>query len=408
MALSQVSKTWRELAISLASLWATIDIFATTQLSMPRLYASRSGTLPLQFTVNLHPGTLDGLAEHVRETAEFIFMNLDRVDCLSVRADQLEHLSSFLTVFRDGNAPNMTSLRILLDMDGTYPFMGDSDISIRSGGSARLQTFICRGLSPVFCAPSLASLTRLHLLDIYNDMKMEFEDYIDIIQELTQLAHLAIHGSIVHDIESAFGQRAIELANLRSLQLIGTDASGAECVQIMRTIAAPSLSTLTLEHATQAAFHEFERILESELLRGWLGFPDLDKLVLSNCISSSDHYRRCFRTFPSTRHLTIMGGFSSAAADALGGLDEEATPLLPQLSTLTLPASIGTKELQSLVAGRRAVGWPLQLLRLSGNWTDTKEDLDNIRDDQPVELIGEMHDPLISLEDLLEAYPVHG
>jgi hypothetical protein len=337
----------------------------------------------------------------IEDVAAFISAELSRITHWTVKADQLQHISQLLSKFRTVSAPRLASMRVLFGMNGTYPFVGDSNILLFEDGSSELRSLVFVGVSPAFCSPSLHNVTQLHIMGVCLETRLEYEEYREMLKELPQLVHLAIQGPLIFDMEQAFEDEPTDLGELRDLKLVGDVSSGLEMIQILRSIAAPKLASLLLVHSPEGAFNLITQCLSQEP-QEWHGLPSLRRLALAECESSAEELIGWFRAFRSVQDLTILGPTHAIMFDALGSLHPHSEPLLPHLQSLTVPSVTSYDDLRTLADVRRIGGWALEKLILRGTDLCPAEDLDALRETLSVQHIERMKLPLYNYDDLIE------
>jgi hypothetical protein len=372
---SQVTRYWRNVALSTPSLWDTIRINAS----------HRSMDLPIAFLTRSKPSTLDitlAFPEVLPLTGlkvvSILIPYFGHIRRLAIESDDNEHVvQQLLDSLSDFPALSLRKLEISLELGNRQ------DASLWSGktlifanGAPLLSSIELRGISLACCNPPLDAITHLSLdSDADGTMLMPYGYFCSALTACTSLSWLELRGRLF-TFTSTDSVRQIEIPSLTSFA-VGYPIHYRQdhyIRSIFETISAPALRTLSLNYMYRLTLQVVVEFIQSRTL-----YPKLQHLRLEE--PAVERMTTSFiRATPSITQLTLMyvGGIprKMAALAPLLGLKQQLvsqTDIVdipwPRLQTLTIYV-FDEVFIRDLITTRIAIGAPLVTLRIESSTYD--------------------------------------
>ncbi|KAJ7063613.1 hypothetical protein C8F01DRAFT_85292 [Mycena amicta] len=359
---SQVTARWRAVAIESPSLWNVIVVSKQSNSShILATYVARAKAYPLevkfdfrrdiwvpeQFVWDLLVSTVDrwrSLAILAGSDDAVIYNTLAHLEPLSALALEELHVEAI----HDGTAVGRQGFRNAADC-------------FRAGASR----LTCMHLGVYLSSnwPPLTHLTTLHLHKFQRATRPNWQRFRALITSPSNLLNLSLYGDIVRGrAPDNFG---IGLPHLRSLRIRGTGLLGERASDLLLSISAPYLQSLTLYD-----------VVDADLIRffGAVPAPLLDSVksltIYYPNFKSGEAYLKLSSILPSVTSLTVFDRWSRSLLIRLG-LPQVFLPLpdqylWPLLTDFALYTGNKSEEdvqpVQDMIASRSADA-PLQRVR---------------------------------------------
>jgi len=312
---SQVTRHWRNVAMSTPSLWSQIVMIKEPyNLEMVEAYLTRSGSLPpldiwLKLTVGSPPtdSILRSIIPHVGRWRR-VWLH-----CIRPR----RHL---LSMFRSSTFPLLESIQIIFDDDQTEELddyyegaPGDTNRMLNDGAPL-LKTVQIKGMSLHRCMLPLSAVTTLHIHRALS--RPTLVTMLAIFGNLRSLAHLVLYGRVVRDpglISSSTS--TILFPVLSSLHIISSSNQLA-CLPMLGIISAPLLECLSLEDASD---EDIKTLMQTTR---WSTnpprYPSLSSLTLSFIVHLQPcTWRLIEQSFTTVTHLAVLDIMATELSNVL-------------------------------------------------------------------------------------------
>lgn len=373
--LSHVSSRWREVALSTPALWTTIRFPILHKEAAVVAYLQRCNQAPL--SIHIGPRVADSNSLHFI-AAQFV-PRLNQIRELTLDTDEFSELCTLLPLFAEGLASILRRLKICCgDPRGTTGVPPRRDI-FKAG--APLLSDIRLSAFPVGLPQS--SATTLHFEPPPGPGNpLSRNMFLDIITSLSAtLSTLHLKGYI-----SGFhlepGSAPVELPALKELLVHGNSLSHG--FNVFRNISTPAIKSLSLVNVKRQGLSSIHKFI----VRTSEQFQHLHTLRYINCDIDDDLDVYLPSATSALTELAVSVQHHAHLLRLLLNSDKQATlhgvpPLWPNLHILSLhiPKSLDREDTDSdedddpppmmgllleVVQQRRAVGRPLDLLRIDG------------------------------------------
>ena len=365
--LSQVTRHWRDVALSTPQLWTRIHFFSreSGKYQMSEAYLSRSGALPIDMRITFRYGT-----NHSLDIASAT-KHVGRWSRLQFNCHIANDLSKFLALVKTSTAPCLRRMDMSI---GPYePYTQPQTSKIFVGGTPSLTHVHVRGIILRYCLPSLTTVThlRLHEPRTAGMTGTTLTELASALNCLPSLTHLVLTGSYINNV---MPETSIQLLSLRFLKAqIWGDLEVYP--NVLHMISAPLLQHMLLESIIREEIDIFVDLLDPAAESP--KFPSLQSLTFLPPRESSDFemltWTKVMRAFPTSRHFTLSYDYWDDLFAALRpSVDQPLSSLaMPwcNLHTLTL---IGRKHslnkpsiLYDMVLARIASGYPIRKIQVS-------------------------------------------
>ena len=343
----QVTRHWRDVAISVPRLWTSIIVSPIAPAGMLAAYLQRSRSFPIDLTCDLEPNPPDDDSqnEHVIGLWKMVVPHAARwrrlsieVNCISLIVDSISALF----------VPFLERLEITSRTE-----ISRETFSIFRGGAPALKSLLFVGVTLNSCRPPLDSLTYLTLSE--SRSYILYSQFLDILAALPCLEDLGLFGSIVTDWP-VYPTIKIELPALATFRLANPPTP--MCSPFF-TIVAPTLRSLSLYGIFRG---DFPQALTGDRIHA--NFPSIQSLTLmipkSVMIETSVAHE-----FPAITHLTLLGvdPHNTILQQLLHENHPTGSLVWPNLHTITLSSpSYDISFLCDFLSSRIAIGHPISTL----------------------------------------------
>ncbi|KAJ7771489.1 hypothetical protein B0H16DRAFT_1881118 [Mycena metata] len=354
---SHVASVWREVATTTPSLWRVLEISPSRSPDKLKTYIARAKAcslelrfdftqevwVPDQFVWETVLPTVDQWRTLVISTGpddSALYTTLAHLEPL--RASLLEEIS----IKRVDNSSVPFAA-------GTHHGFPNSAHSFHAG-APRLKILRLEGTYLSSNWPPLTSISTLDLHHLRRSTRPNWNRFRDLLVSSLQLSSLSIYGDVVAGKPGS--NLDIELRNLRSLRIRGTTPLGNRASDLLLTLSAPNLKSLTLFDIVHTDLDPF--------LHGSQLFQSLTSLTLywPNFLRTT--WIRLFQTMPSISHLTLMHRqpeeFLALLSDPLA---PSFSPCRHLIDFALYPGNPREGYLENMILNR-VVHAPLQVLRL--------------------------------------------
>ncbi|KAJ7042092.1 hypothetical protein C8F04DRAFT_1078271 [Mycena alexandri] len=354
---SHVVSMWREIAITTPSLWSILEVSPSTSSDKLKTYIARAKACSLELRFNF--------AQEVWVPDQFVWETiLPTVDqwrslVISTGPDEsalyttLAHLESLrASLLEEISIKRGDSSSMAPATGGHHGFLNSAHCF--HAGAPLLKILRLEGTYLSSNWPPLTSISTLDLHHLRRSTRPSWNRFRDLLVSSLQLSSLSIYGDVVAGKPGS--NLEIELPNLRSLRIRGTTPLGNRASDLLLTLSAPNLRSLTL---FDIIYTDLDPFLDGSQL-----FQSLTSLTLywPNFLRTT--YIRLFETMPSISHLTLM---HRKPEEFLALLRDPLAPSFfpcPHLIDFALyPGNPHEGYLEDIVLNR-AVHVPLQVLRL--------------------------------------------
>lgn len=298
--LSNVSQLWRNVALKNPELWASIDIvyFARAgvlwpQIPLIKLWLSRSGSLPLSFSLDF----VDWESVEILEEVFHLYMpEIGRWQ--NVKLAFWPTLDSTLlgTPVRLGEAPFLKTLAVRVRHAETYPLPLLSLIS----NSRHLQSLTLD--ARMFNTPTMVSTPWETLSILHLKCQLPIRECLIVLETCKALESCSFEDVSADEslIEQSFPytKAPLEHKSLHSLRI----ESKLNISLLIRRLTLPSLTTLILIGEDARTERWIPTVLSSFVLRSK---PPLRKLILDNVPVDEPEIIDCLYALPSLRALHL-------------------------------------------------------------------------------------------------------
>ncbi|KAJ7671010.1 hypothetical protein B0H17DRAFT_1085525 [Mycena rosella] len=357
---SHVITAWREVAITTPSLWNILEIAPSKSSRMLATYVARAKacSLIVRFDFMQEVWVPD------QSVWDVILSTVDWWCSLEIFAGRndaalyatLAHLEPVRASLLEEIAVSRGSSMHTIEISAPVPLHGFRN-SPRSfqGGAPRLAKLHLEGSYLASNWPPLTHLSTLFLHELRRSTRPSWTRFRDLLTSSLQLSRLSIHGDVVSGKPPSNFE--INLPQLRSLRIRGTTPLGNRVSDLLLTISAPSLDSLTLYDMISSDLQPF--------LSGFQLLTSLASLTLYWPNFTPNTYIQLFETMPSIQRLTLMdrrpGDFLSLLGNPFRGPSDF---LCAQLKDFGLyPPTAPSGSIEDMV-NNRATHAPLRLLRL--------------------------------------------
>ncbi|KAJ7118887.1 hypothetical protein C8R44DRAFT_185538 [Mycena epipterygia] len=296
---SQVTSEWREVAINTPPLWSMLEIAPSRSSQTFAMYVARAKacSLDLRFDFTQEVWVPD------KSVWDVILPTVDRWRSLAISTGPnesalyttLAHLEPFhvslleeITITR-GSSNEVSALGPLRFRNSPTCF---------HGGAPRLAKLHLEG-SYLSCNwPPLTYLTTLYLHQhqLRRSARPNWNRFRDLLTSSLRLSCLSIHGDVVSGKPPSHFE--ISMPHLRALRIRGTVLLGKRASDLLLTISAPYLESLTL---FDMVFSDLDPFLSAFQL-----MHSLTSLTLYWPNFKTSTYVQLFETMPSITRLTLM------------------------------------------------------------------------------------------------------
>ncbi|KAF7974250.1 hypothetical protein HWV62_35526 [Athelia sp. TMB] len=372
---TQVTRRWREIALSDARLWTHIYMENGHKLHLERAaeYLRRSKAAPLKVIIEIGGRTKD--EEEVRAMYNLVGPYLRRWESFYVKSDWAKGLSVFLQDLHSNTIPAL--LRTLEVYHREHRSALSMDWSGKLFSAAPLLSSVAlRGVTLEHLQLPLQSVKTLHLESRYHPEDMISRRlFCDVLKNSSALTSLTLGGDV---IDETFADTTVDLPSLRSLQLRAAEV-GLTIPATLIAIRAPILETIVLETVIEEDLQPFFGYLEGSTTTK---FPLLRSLTLCQ---DDDHnfttatWMQIMRAFPTITDfifsyhsledflLTLQS--SIHPSEKVSDADSALWPALQSLTLsdfkLSAGADVRPVHLLSAIKKRIEMGSPISHLRLS-------------------------------------------
>lgn len=376
--LSHVSSRWREVALSTPALWTTIRFPILHKETAAMAYLQRCNQAPL----NIHIGPRVSDPDSLRFIAAQFVPRLNQIRELTIDTNERQELCALLPLFAEEPASILRRLRICCD-----------DTRSASGAVSRLDIFKAGApllsdvrLSALAVGLPQCSATTLHLEQQPGPgnplSRLAFLDILVPLSATLTTLHLRGYISGFHQEP---GSTPVELPALKELLVCGNTLNHG--FNVFRNISTPAIRTLSLINVKRqglSSIHKFIARTSPE------HFQHLHTLRYINCEIDDDLDVYLPHATSALTELVVSVKHHAHLLRLLLNSDRQAAlhgvpPLWRNLRTLTLrvfepldreredvdsdeeddlPPTMGL--LLEVVQERKAVGKPLDLLRIEG------------------------------------------
>ncbi|KAJ7184468.1 hypothetical protein C8R46DRAFT_1064144 [Mycena filopes] len=354
---SHVVSVWREAAITTPALWNILEVCPSKSSQMLLTYVARAKACPLELQFNFTQEVWvpdqfvwDAIIPTVDQWRSLVISTGPDESALYATLAHLEPLC----------APLLEEISITHgDSSGTlsvvsrHPVFPNSPSSFL-GGAPLLRILRLEGTSLSSYWPPLTNISTLDLHHLRRSMRLSWNRFRDLLVSSAQLSNLSIFGDVV--VGKPASNFEITLPHLRSLRIRGTTPLGNRASDILLTILAPNLASLTL---SDMVYTDLDPFLDGNQL-----FQSLTSLTLywPNFLRTT--YIRLFETMPSVSHLTLMHRQPEEFLALLRDPLSSAVCLCPHLQDFALyPGNPREGYLEDMIRNRAEYA-PLQVLRL--------------------------------------------
>jgi len=203
--------------------------------------------------------------------------------------------------------------------------------------------------------PPLTNLTTLFLHQLRKSTRPNWTRFRELLQAPLQLSRLSIYGDVVSGKPPAHFE--LEMPHLRSLRIRGTTPLGNRLSDILLTISAPYLTSLTLFDIVYTDLDPF--------LSGFQLLQSLTSLTLYWPNFLTGTYDKLFETMPSITRLTVMDRNPRDLLLLLGERKAGSSefPCAQLVDFALYPGDPPGQWIENMV-NHRAAHAPLQIMRL--------------------------------------------
>lgn len=391
VAVTLVSRHWRDIAIDTPTIWCHIDItppwnFCAIQMCLDR---SKSCLISLQMEARLIEGKNDSDDENEeafdRRNHELVQNTVKLCELLS------PHIPRCHSILIGGTFVGTTPMLVkILEGVSAYPLLphlehftlrvDDADVAEdRSQRLSTLRTPLLRDIRlagyGLTCRPSLTYATTLHLSAV--NITFEYTEFRQLLVSAPSLETLVIYDDLIEGHPLPFILDDIEMSELRSIQIYGNMRSVSE---VLLCISAPRLEDLVI---APVILNDIEKLHDH--------FPN--KFTALKSLTFAPAHAHAFQTFPLAsvcfpmiEHLTLANVYPSVFLSYFTRIDPILWPNLRSLAMREVNTTIG-HDLQLVIDTRQRAGHPLSTLYLdsvssssSSPWFEGKLKLE-VRDD---------------------------
>lgn len=359
--LSHVCSRWRELVLSLPSLWSRLRILLVAPASSVEnliTILQRSQSQPLHITLDCRPrawpekATLTQISRRIALLMETLLTHVSRWKMFFLKADDVEQLAPVISHLKYVCAPMLESFRMLLVK--TEIVCGQLFL----GGSPSLRSVALGGIHRSWSAVLMHNLSSLTLEFGHRPCIISNSELLSIFATSPRLSTLGLYR--VHVVLNPEMEHSITylapLGSLTTLKIGATDTLPS----LINFIRAPNVHTLHLL--------DFEDSQLTPAIPFGSHFPILQNLSITGTRPSFWPYY-LLHAFPTVVNLKLQNLDISKYVQLLGSRDNRLRTQLPRLQTLsvdyvTVADSFAlTDILYTLVTDRISLGLPLKTLR---------------------------------------------
>lgn len=262
IAISHVSRHWRNAAIHTASLWCVINILPFQPIEKTTTYLERSRGYPLTVTVDTKTSLYKDST--VFDRFEAVANHVHRWRAFDIYSSSYDFLCAALNRLHNTSAPLLGAIFISFEDDNLDDEDDDDShvidpenllpLSIFTGGCPRLESLGILGLDIRIFWPPAAQIVDLYLKFIVNGPYITLEGFRSIIQLMPNLKSLSLAGNLI-DIPLTLPpvDHTIIIPLLESLELTQIDdLEGNQDLRLFLTSTwMPMLQTLMLNDMEQ-------------------------------------------------------------------------------------------------------------------------------------------------------------
>jgi hypothetical protein len=368
MIVSQVTQTWRRVALSTPRLWTKIHLLvghSWSPVNIAEKYLSRSGALPLHLHISIDSFGAD--TEIFASACLQFHSHANRWRRLKVDCAWGPRFAQLVRSFSSACVPLLQSAQICWERDEDESECVTA-CNIFTGGAPRLASLKLRGFGVQCCLPPLSAVNNLQIHEPFN--KINIARLASILDGLSVLTHLVINGDF---IDSWTPVAQIYLPSLQSFHLYTHD-DVTQIPGLLNAISAPLLHSLLLEGVVCEEIDDFSNGLYPTLQTP--KFPSLRSLALFSVERTRSQlwaWTNIFRAFPSVTQFALFFtdwyDFSSHLQEDTQSQSPSAIPRWLGLETLTLldrgTDVVPPTYLREILSVLTASNHPIRKLQLS-------------------------------------------
>ncbi|KZP08172.1 hypothetical protein FIBSPDRAFT_939134 [Athelia psychrophila] len=331
---SQVSQTWRSIAISTATLWTTLSTLPARPMPFYEMLRDRSSGALLDIIIQDTPAS--DYTEQARALLVFAIGLAHRWRSLAIKAPLIQIFA--LASLRNLACPHLKTLNFSRAGPATPP------THILTGGAPRLTHWDCPDLSG---RPPLTALTHLNLSAVLSQPVV----YAELRAILREISSTLLYLSLMVSFDTAdIFDKPIVMPVLASASFGAIDvAQAASIVTGLMSIFAPRLGHLVITSeyplSQQLCLEMFNRSTSS------YNYPQLRMVGLGGNVGQD-----VLRLFPSLSLLLLSGTYNRLDVGHI--LDPEQShfsSILPDLAMIMGPSE-SEVDVQRFIAARAAAG----------------------------------------------------
>ncbi|KIY43845.1 hypothetical protein FISHEDRAFT_52300 [Fistulina hepatica ATCC 64428] len=338
---SHVTRHWRRVAVTTATLWRCID--TERNANLVRIYMARSSKGPLYLRVagNTQVALL-----------RTILFDKDRWQRLTLVGPEPVVLSSLERL----NVPNLCALSIHADNVDDLPAFREANSRILTQGSPNLRFLRLRGFAVHFIRPCLTTVTTLHI-DQTMQIPITSRFFCDMVSSFPSLENLSLYG----DINRSHPWPAVcRMSALKRLRICCV--AGHSYGRLLTAIEAPNLESLVLKDVQE---HDLDELWMSDVDSRFVCLRSLTVIGFDFSLRNSS---AVCAAFPHMTHFTSI--WSSSERPRLLTALQSHPEFWPELNVLAFTYEEQEEEeefnfLQDILSLRHIAGRPLLELRLA-------------------------------------------
>ncbi|KAF7986627.1 hypothetical protein HWV62_26434 [Athelia sp. TMB] len=367
MSAAQVTRRWRNVAISTSKIWAVFYLSGVNGLlgvDRAALYLTRSKSVPFDLTVKFTSGEEEFTSGEEEEFAacfgRLLAQHIHRVRLLSIDFHSTNGANILLDLLISASAPLLELFQIKCRV-----YRNDYRLIDILAGGAQMLAVVRLWIIPT-CLPPLGSVTTLHL-HIHPHYLISGQKWREALISLTNLTSLVVEGNIV---QKRISESPVTLPALRSLSIRADPAQevAEQFHEIYDTIDAPLLQSLSLHDVVDDDLLFLNNLWDL----GAAKFPNLSTLILSAFNAVDSQLVPFMRAFPNVQTITFKDQSIAHFHDVLRllGKAEKTGAYWPCLRRLASPNlrsfDRGTQDMvHSCLTCRIGMEYPIQTLALS-------------------------------------------